>query len=157
MGQQNNGQQTTDNGQSGMQHVDNLMQQSEADSVWRLLIELLSAYHGRPCHGLFQTDIVQRFFKRLPGTDRCLGFDMPAAENSSSVTYFSVNTVGHLGFTGTSFWMDLDRSIIVVLLTNRVHPARDNEAIKAFRPTLHDEVMRCLLQNFEDQRLENDK
>jgi hypothetical protein len=41
--------------------------------------------------------------------------------------------------------MDLDRSIIVILLTNRIHPTRDNEAIKAFRPELHDAVMQCLL------------
>lgn len=110
-----------------------------------LLLELLSAYHGDPARKLFQTDLVRLFFKRLPDTDRALGFDMPAVKNSSSGNYFSTNTVGHLGFTGTSFWMDLDRSIIVILLTNRIHPSRDNEAIKAFRPELHDEVMQCLL------------
>jgi CubicO group peptidase (beta-lactamase class C family) len=56
-----------------------------------------------------------------------------------------MNTDGRPGFTGTSFWMDLNRSIIAVLLTNRIHPTRANEAIKAFRPVLHDEVMRGLL------------
>jgi CubicO group peptidase (beta-lactamase class C family) len=48
--------------------------------------------------------------------------------------------VGHLGFTGVSFWMDLDGGQIVVLLTNRVHPTRCNESIRAFRPRLHDAV-----------------
>jgi CubicO group peptidase (beta-lactamase class C family) len=50
--------------------------------------------------------------------------------------------VGHLGFTGTSFWMDLDRRAMVILLTNRVHPSRNNNKIKAFRPKLHDMVMK---------------
>jgi CubicO group peptidase (beta-lactamase class C family) len=112
-----------------------------AAAVHELLFELLSVYHGEPAHKLFQTDLVRLAFKRMPDTGRALGFDMPSLENSSAGSYFSVNTVGHLGFTGTSFWMDLDRAIIVILLTNRIHPTRRNEAIKAFRPRLHDEVM----------------
>ena len=116
-----------------------------AAAVQKLLFELLSVYHGDLGHKLFQTDLVRLFFKRLPGTDRALGFDTPAAKNSSSGSLFSSNSVGHLGFTGTSFWMDLDRSIIVILLTNRIHPTRDNEAIKDFRPMLHDGVMKSLL------------
>ena len=116
-----------------------------AAAVHKLLSELLRAYHGNPAHQLFPRDLVRLFFKRLPNTDRALGFDMPARKNSSAGSYFSTHTVGHLGFTGTSFWMDLTRSIVVVLLTNRIHPTRDNEAIKDFRPVLHNEVMKCLL------------
>lgn len=117
-----------------------------AAAVQKLLFELLSVYHGDPAHNLFQADLVRLFFKRRPDTERALGFDMPAVKNSSAGKYFSTNTVGHLGFTGTSFWMDLNRSIIVILLTNRIHPTRENEAIKEFRPILHDEVMRGILQ-----------
>ncbi|MBW2571458.1 MAG: serine hydrolase, partial [Deltaproteobacteria bacterium] len=62
--------------------------------------------------------------------------------------YFSERTIGHLGFTGTSFWMDLDRGIIIILLTNRIHPSRDNNRIKAFRPKLHDAV----IENVSDSR-----
>jgi CubicO group peptidase (beta-lactamase class C family) len=113
--------------------------------VHSLLSHLLSTYHGQPSTQLFQPDMVRLFFRRLAGSDRALGFDTPSLSDSSSGQFFSRNSVGHLGFTGTSFWMDLDRSIIVILLTNRVHPTRDNEAIKAFRPKLHDEVMRHLL------------
>jgi len=116
-----------------------------AAAVQMLLLELLSAYHGDPPHKLFHTDLVRLFFKRLPDTDRALGFDMPAAKHSSSGSFFSENTVGHLGYTGTSFWMDLNRSIIVILLTNRIHPSRANEALKEFRPILHDDVMQRLL------------
>ncbi|MGD2038537.1 MAG: serine hydrolase, partial [Desulfobacterales bacterium] len=82
---------------------------------------------------------------RLPGTDKALGFDMPSMTGSSCGQYFSQNSVGHLGFTGTSFWMDLERSVIVILLTNRVHPTRDNERIKEFRPQLHDTVMNTII------------
>ena len=115
-----------------------------AQAVYVLLSDLLSSYHGYPSSLLFQKDIVRAFFKRLPGTDKALGFDAPCVRDSSSGQYFSQNSVGHLGFTGTSFWMDLDREIIVILLTNRVHPTRTNNAIKAFRPQLHDSVMKML-------------
>jgi CubicO group peptidase (beta-lactamase class C family) len=47
-------------------------------------------------------------------------------------------TFGHLGFTGTSFWTDPDARVGVALLTNRVHPTRDNSAIRAARPEAHD-------------------
>jgi CubicO group peptidase (beta-lactamase class C family) len=116
-----------------------------AAAVHMLVSKLLSAYQGTSPDNLFQTEIVRLFFRRLPNTDKALGFDAPALKNSSAGSYFSANSVGHLGFTGTSFWMDLDRFIIVIMLTNRVHPSRDNMAIKAFRPKLHDAVMKSLL------------
>ncbi|MGD9175843.1 MAG: serine hydrolase [Desulfobacterales bacterium] len=115
-----------------------------AGDVNTLLIELLRAYQGRITDGVFSRDLLHQFFKRLPQTDKAMGFDMPLFEGASCGRGFSLNSVGHLGFTGTSFWMDLERSTIVVLLTNRVHPTRENELIKAFRPRLHDAVMNTL-------------
>jgi CubicO group peptidase (beta-lactamase class C family) len=115
-----------------------------ADDINRLLIELLFTYHGRTSAGLFQQDLLHQFFKRLSGTDKALGFDTPSRTGSSCGQGFSQDSVGHLGFTGTSFWMDLERSVIVILLTNRVHPSRDNERIKKFRPELHDTVMNAI-------------
>jgi serine-type D-Ala-D-Ala carboxypeptidase len=114
-----------------------------AECLHALLSALSCAYRGQPSAIGLEKDLVRLFFRRLPGTDKALGFDVPAAENSSSGRYFSKASVGHLGFTGTSFWMDLDRSIIAILLTNRVHPSRKNETIRAFRPQLHDAVMQC--------------
>jgi CubicO group peptidase (beta-lactamase class C family) len=73
-----------------------------------------------------------------------LGWDTPSPENSSSGKYFSRNSVGHLGFTGTSIWMDLEKDVVVILLTNRVHPTRNNDKIKAFRPKIHDAMMKEL-------------
>jgi CubicO group peptidase (beta-lactamase class C family) len=112
-----------------------------ADDINRLLVELLFTYHGRTNTGLFQRDLLHQFFKRLTGTDKALGFDTPSRTGSSCGRGFSQNSIGHLGFTGTSFWMDLERSVVVILLTNRVHPTRDNEGIKKFRPELHEAVM----------------
>lgn len=112
-----------------------------ADNVHRLLAELLSIYHGERKSKIFRRDLLQRFFKRLPGTDKALGFDAPSQADSSCGHGFSQTSVGHLGFTGTSFWMDLERSVIVILLTNRLHPSRENEGIKKFRPKIHDAVM----------------
>jgi serine-type D-Ala-D-Ala carboxypeptidase len=50
-----------------------------------------------------------------------------------------------LGYTGTSFWIDPENMIFVVLLTNRVHPSRYNVKIRQFRPRIHDEIMGNLL------------
>ena len=116
-----------------------------ASEVHRLLLELLAAYLGNQSTNVFRPNLVRRFFHRLAGSDKTLGFDAPSRSGSSTGRFFSANSVGHLGFTGTSFWMDLERSIIVILLSNRVHPTRNNEAIKTFRPKLHDAVMECLL------------
>ena len=80
----------------------------------------------------------------LPGQTHVLGWDTPSPEGSSSGRHFSARTVGHLGFTGTSIWWDLERDVHVVFLTNRVHPSRDNDAIRQFRPLVHDAVMEAL-------------
>ncbi|MFO7709275.1 MAG: serine hydrolase domain-containing protein [Desulfobacterales bacterium] len=115
-----------------------------AEGVRRVLSELLDAYH-RPQGGvLFDQRTVRRFVCRVPGTDKCFGFDMPAPDDASCGRFFPPSSIGHLGFTGTSFWVDLERRIMVVLLTNRVHPSRANTAIRSFRPSLHDAVMRVL-------------
>lgn len=87
---------------------------------------------------------VKEFFTRqrlCEGSTWALGWDTPTSGNSSSGRFFSRNSVGHLGFTGTSLWMDLEKDVTVVFLTNRIHPTRKNERIREFRPLLHDAVM----------------
>ncbi|MFZ5569182.1 MAG: serine hydrolase domain-containing protein [Thermodesulfobacteriota bacterium] len=113
-------------------------------NVHELLVELSSCFSGGNHRGIFQREVVRTFLTPPPDGGRPLGFDRPSGPNSSSGRYFSGQTVGHLGFTGTSFWMDLEKEVIVVLLTNRVHPSRTNEGIKAFRPNLHDTVMKSV-------------
>jgi CubicO group peptidase (beta-lactamase class C family) len=116
-----------------------------AQDVYRLLNELLSVYMGRSNTGLFDREIVEVFFRRQSDLGSwALGFDTPTRPDSSSGKYFSDQSVGHLGFTGTSFWVDLAKDVIVILLTNRIHPSPDNEKIKAFRPLLHDLVLEAL-------------
>ena len=92
--------------------------------------------------GFFASHLVQQFWQKsaVPGSTRGLGFDTPSPHASQAGSGFGSRTVGHLGFTGTSLWIDPDRELIVVLLTNRVHPARRNEAIRQFRPVLHERV-----------------
>jgi CubicO group peptidase (beta-lactamase class C family) len=73
-----------------------------------------------------------------------LGWDAKSAENSSAGRRMSARAFGHLGFTGTSLWCDPERDLVIVLLTNRVHPSRANERIKGFRPGFHDGVIAVL-------------
>jgi CubicO group peptidase (beta-lactamase class C family) len=73
-----------------------------------------------------------------------LGWDTKSAENSSAGRRMSMRSFGHLGFTGTSLWCDPERDLVIVLLTNRVHPSRANERIKGFRPGFHDGVIAAL-------------
>jgi CubicO group peptidase (beta-lactamase class C family) len=65
---------------------------------------------------------------------------------SSCGTRMSPHAIGHTGFTGTSLWIDPEADAYVVLLTNRVHPTRENEAILRIRPALHDAVMAAVSQ-----------
>ena len=74
---------------------------------------------------------------------RALGWDVPT-EPSSSGRYFSAGSFGHTGFTGTSLWIDPERKLFVILLTNRVNPSRANEKIRRVRPALHDAVLQAL-------------
>jgi CubicO group peptidase (beta-lactamase class C family) len=92
--------------------------------------------------GLFDSRLVAQFWTKsaVPDSTRALGFDTPSPRDSQAGGGFGPRTVGHLGFTGTSLWIDPDRGLTVVLLTNRVHPTRTNDAIKRFRPALHDRV-----------------
>ena len=116
-----------------------------AEQVHALLWELHSLYNGADSTGILKKEIVREFLNYGKTAERALGFDRPSKQHSSSGRHFSQNSVGHLGFTGCSFWMDLDRAIIIILLTNRIHPTRKNEKIKAFRPVLHDEIMTQIL------------
>jgi CubicO group peptidase (beta-lactamase class C family) len=79
-----------------------------------------------------------------PETSRALGWDTPSPEGSSSGRFFSPHSAGHLGYSGTSLWIDFERRVAVVLLTNRCWPSRENNAIRSVRPLFHDAVMSAL-------------
>jgi CubicO group peptidase (beta-lactamase class C family) len=110
-----------------------------------LLCRLEASYSG---HDSFvPAEILREFWTRadlVPGSTWALGWDTPASQGSMAGSFFSPSTVGHLGFTGTSVWVDLERGRHVILLSNRVHPGRDNDAIRDFRPVIHDLVNQAL-------------
>jgi beta-glucosidase-like glycosyl hydrolase/CubicO group peptidase (beta-lactamase class C family) len=81
--------------------------------------------------------------QQLSNGTRTLGWAVPT-EGGSSGHFFSAHSFGHTGFTGTSIWIDPDRELFVVLLTNRVNPTRDNQKMAGVRPALHDAVMESL-------------
>jgi CubicO group peptidase (beta-lactamase class C family) len=78
-----------------------------------------------------------------PGLSRALGWDKPSSPSQSG-KYFSRNSFGHLGYTGTSLWIDPDRQLSITLLTNRTWPNCANQAIKQLRPRFHDAVIESL-------------
>jgi CubicO group peptidase (beta-lactamase class C family) len=114
-----------------------------ASEVYKLANLLRGHWRGERTDYL-RPETVRAFFTRqdiVEGSSWALGWDTPSSANSSSGSYFSETSVGHLGFTGTSLWMDLEKDVIVVFLSNRIHPTRENKKIRAFRPVLHDRVM----------------
>jgi CubicO group peptidase (beta-lactamase class C family) len=85
--------------------------------------------------------LVERALAARPGGSYLLGWDAKTPENSAAGRRMSPQTFGHLGFTGTSIYIDPVRDLVVVLLTNRVCPSRANEKIKGFRPAFHDGIV----------------
>lgn len=78
-----------------------------------------------------------------PGTSRALGWDTPSSPSQSG-KYFSPGSFGHLGYTGTSLWIDPERGLSITLLTNRTWPDCKNQAIKEVRPAIHDAIIEAL-------------
>ena len=101
----------------------------------------LESYVGKK--NIFQQELVRQCVKAQSKTSWGLGWDTPS-QPSSSGQWFSPESFGHLGFTGTSIWIDPVRELEVIFLSNRVHPTRDNQAIKTFRPKLHDAIIQEL-------------
>jgi CubicO group peptidase (beta-lactamase class C family) len=115
-----------------------------AQAVGECARHFLQILEGR--QGIVQEQTLRTFIAKrseIPGSSRALGWDT-MLPTSSCGTRMSARAFGHVGFTGTSLWIDPDAAIYVVLLTNRVHPSPDNDAIKQIRPALHDAVMDAL-------------
>ena len=111
---------------------------ADARDVHRLVRAWRDAQAGRAAH--WPAALVDEFLTRQGGLGDggwALGWTVPTPPSTSG-SRFSPRSFGHLGFTGTSVWVDPDRDLTVVLLTNRVHPDRANEALAAFRPAIHD-------------------
>jgi CubicO group peptidase (beta-lactamase class C family) len=110
--------------------------------------EILSAMHpGTPSSNapLFSADTIECFAERQgpPGSSRALGWDTPS-KDSSAGRHFSQHSIGHLGFSGCSLWIDLHAAIAIVLLTNRTWPDRQCQLIREVRPAFHDAIREAL-------------
>ncbi len=115
--------------------------------VLDILKKILFIYKAKTELMGFPKDLLHIFFKRTlidPESSWALGFDTPSGDNSTAGKYFSKNSIGHLGYTGASFWMDLEREIIIVFLCNRVFPVNTEENktnMRKFRHELHNLIM----------------
>ena len=118
---------------------------ASADDVMKFATTLLDAYHGRS--QVLPRELLRTFCERqnLPeGSDWALGWDTPSQNGSTSGRHFSRRSVGHLGYTGTSLWIDLEREAVVVLLTNRVHLVAKRSRFE-LRPRVHDMIIEAFL------------
>jgi len=95
---------------------------------------------GRP---ILRPDTVELFTRRHGGSSRALGWDTPSAPSQSG-KYFSPRSFGHLGYTGTSLWIDRERRLAIALLTNRTWPDTKSQLIQQVRPQFHDAVVESI-------------
>jgi CubicO group peptidase (beta-lactamase class C family) len=114
----------------------------------RFSLTMLEALRGR--NPFVSQKIVESFVTRqpTPGSSWALGWDTPSGSNgapSSSGRFLSARSFGHLGYTGTSLWIDPEQDLTVILLTNRVHPTSRNIKIRKFRPAIHDLVVQEII------------
>jgi CubicO group peptidase (beta-lactamase class C family) len=120
---------------------------STAEDIHKLLLTLLNKgeYNGVK---LIDSSTVKLFTKKASDqSSRALGWDTKSLKGSSAGSLLSNLSYGHTGFTGTSVWTDPIKKIIVIFLTNRVHPARENRKIIRIRPELHDAVVMAFQKN----------
>ena len=123
---------------------------SNVQDLLRFGAEILTASARSSAARLFEAATVELFARRQgpQGSSRALGWDTPS-ENSSSGRHFSSHSIGHLGFSGCSLWIDLEAEVAVTLLTNRTWPDRggadrQSQLIRTVRPVFHDAVREAL-------------
>lgn len=131
---------------------------SNARDLYEFMCVMLQrgAYYNPHSRGLREeqfahSDVIQLFTKKwetpMYNNLRGLGWDTkpePTSFRAPCGEKFSVNSFGHTGYTGTSVWADTDRNLIVIFLTNRVYPSRDNNGIREIRPEIHNLAMDLL-------------
>jgi serine-type D-Ala-D-Ala carboxypeptidase len=110
--------------------------------------DLAQFAHAMQCDGnpILHPETISLFMARQfspANTSRALGWDTPSRPSQSG-KYFGPKSFGHLGYTGTSLWIDPDRQLSITLLTNRTWPDCSNQSIKHVRPRFHDAVIEAL-------------
>lgn len=112
--------------------------------VLTLCKEFLSLFHARKSVLPISSETFRYACRRVDDSEWTRGFNLPSAQGSSSGDSFSAKSIGHLGFTGVSFWIDLEKELIVVLLTNRVVKGDDLTGIRTMRPDMHNKIIEYL-------------
>lgn len=117
---------------------------SNVPDLLRFAGGILDSYCGRS--GIFKRETIELFAQRQApeGASQALGWDTPSDVGSSAGRFFSSKSIGHLGYSGCSLWIDLEAQVAAVLLTNRTWPDRKSQAIKQVRPAFHDAVRESL-------------
>jgi CubicO group peptidase (beta-lactamase class C family) len=118
---------------------------SNVPDLLRFAREILDSAANKADARLFNAATIQMFSKRQGPADssRALGWDTPS-ENSSAGRLFSPHSIGHLGFSGCSLWIDLNAEVAITLLTNRTWPDRQTQLIRKVRPAFHNAVREAL-------------
>jgi CubicO group peptidase (beta-lactamase class C family) len=118
---------------------------SNVPDLLRFAEEILSANAGTGGSRLFDAATVELFAQRQgpEGSSRALGWDTPSPDSTSG-RHFSGRSIGHLGFSGCSLWIDRQAQVAVVLLTNRTWPDRKSRLIRQVWPAFHDALREAL-------------
>jgi len=118
---------------------------STIDDIGCFVSEIVSSFNGKG--NFLGKGVIKKFIDFdyvSPGSEEkdnfLLGWDRPIPKNSSAGRHFSKNTIGHLGYTGCSMWIDLKEDLSVIFLSNRTYPSATNEKIRGLRPILHDKI-----------------
>lgn len=116
------------------------------ECVLKVINHIFDIWSGSDINKNIESNTLKYFLekKNIAGGSWVMGFDTPSSGYTSSGKYLSKKSVGHLGFSGTSFWIDPEKELVMVLLTNRIHPTRENDSIREFRPLFHDTVIENL-------------
>lgn len=113
---------------------------STARDIHKFTTAFVRSYHGKS--DFISPALVQKLIgserEKPTGDEFVFGWNRPSKKNSASGRHFSQNSIGHLGYTGCSIWIDLEKDFWIILLTNRIHPSTTNQKIKTFRPKMHD-------------------
>jgi serine-type D-Ala-D-Ala carboxypeptidase len=118
---------------------------SNVPDLLRFASSIVAGLNGTASSAFFSREAIETFSGRQApaGSSRALGWDTPSQESSAGHS-FSPHSIGHLGYSGCSIWIDLDASVAAVLLTNRTWPNRQSQVIRQVRPAFHDAVRQSL-------------
>ena len=110
------------------------------EGMMKISERLLNCYNGREALPFCGSEVFHSFMIKNKNSTWTYGFDTPAKIGSTAGKYFSEQTVGHLGFTGTSFWLDFKRDIAIILITNRAYFSENLVQMKKFRRAFHNAI-----------------